>query len=112
MEIIFFSSRLAAAAAAAGNTNQQAAQSAYLTAEPYLAAGTNIGPVPGYGVSIHYTVGLSSVDMEVIDVACFMLILHIFFKGNTIQRWLPEVHTLLTSCYTQQLLRHRKSGVI
>lgn len=29
----------------------QAPQTAYVTAEPYLAAGTNIGPVPGYGVS-------------------------------------------------------------
>lgn len=37
----------------AGATTTQATPTAYVTAEPYLAAGTNIGPVPGYGVSIY-----------------------------------------------------------
>ena len=39
------------AAAVAGSTSQ-ATPTGYVTAEPYLAAGTNIGPVPGYGVRL------------------------------------------------------------
>ena len=39
-------------AAAAAGTSQAAPTAAtqYVTAEPYLAASNNIGPVPGYGV--------------------------------------------------------------
>lgn len=35
----------------AGAATTQTTPTAYVTAEPYLAAGTNIGPIPNYGVS-------------------------------------------------------------
>ncbi|XP_067935987.1 RNA binding protein fox-1 homolog 2-like isoform X2 [Watersipora subatra] len=41
------------AAAVAANTTSQATPTGFVTAEPYLAAGTNIGPVPGYGASLY-----------------------------------------------------------